>query len=156
MTGRPAPQWDELIESCRPVPPAEPNILKALLTIQQAVGHVPVAVVPRIAHALNVTEADVAGVLSYYPDLRTEPGGRHRVLVCLGEACLANRGHRVLRAVQEHLQIGVGETTKDGRCTLEQVSCVGNCAVSPSLVIDGDLYGRVAPEQVPAMLERCR
>lgn len=132
------------------------GILDVLVKLDEALGHVPPDSLPRVAQSLGVTEAQVAGVLSYYPDLHTQPRGRHVVRVCQGEACLANHGNRVLRALCKHLQADVGETTSDGRCTVETVYCVGNCAVSPSVVIDEDLYGRVTPDQVPALLERYR
>lgn len=132
------------------------SILDVLVKLDEALGHVPPDSLPRVAQSLGVTEAQVAGVLSYYPNLHIQPSGRHVVRVCLGEACLANHGDRVLRAMCKYLQADVGETTSDGRCTVETVYCVGNCGVSPSVVIDGDLYGRVTPDQVPALLERHR
>lgn len=146
----------ELIEACRPHPPARPNILKTLLTIQQAQGHVPLAAVPQIAQILGVTEADVAGVLSYYPDLRTVPPGRHVIRVCLGESCMANRCPAVFQAVQAHLARGAGGTSGAARFTLEKVYCMGNCALSPTVVVDEDVHGRVTPDRIPALLERYR
>ena len=130
------------------------SILDLLEKVEAAIGYVPLESIPRLAQSLGVSEAQVAGVLSYYPDLHTQPTGRHVVRVCLGEACLANHGNRVLQAMCKHLQTDVGETTSDGRCTVETVYCVGNCGVSPSVVIDEDLYGRVTPDRLPALLER--
>lgn len=132
------------------------SVLDLLQKVEAAIGYVPLESLPRLAQSLGVSEAQVAGVLSYYPDLHTQPSGRHVVRVCLGEACLANHGNRVLRAVCKHLQAATGETTSDGRCRVEAVYCVGNCGVSPSVVIDGALYGHVTPDQVPALLERYR
>lgn len=132
------------------------SILGLLQKVEAAVGYVPLESLPRLAQSLNVSDAQVAGVLSYYPDLHTRPTGRHVLRVCLGEACLANHGNRVLRSVCEHLRAGVGTTTPDGRFTIEKVYCVGNCGVSPSMVIGGDLHGRVTPDQIPALLERYR
>ncbi len=146
----------ELIHSCRPQPPAGPNLLKTLLTIQQAYGHVPNAAVQEVADALGVTEADVAGVLSYYPDLRTAPPGRHVVRVCMGESCMANHCPAVLRAVREYLGPGTGETASGARFTIEKVYCMGNCALSPTVVVDQDVYGRVDPLQIPSLMEPYR
>jgi len=130
-------------------------MLQALLTIQQAKGYVPVEDLPQMAHALGVTEADIAGVLSYYPDLRTAPPGRHVIRVCMGESCMANHCPAVFRAVEGYVRLKIGETTGSA-FTLEKVYCMGNCALSPTLVVDQDIYGRVAPAQVPALLERYR
>ena len=146
----------ELIESCRPEPPAPPNLLKTLLTIQRAVGHVPVAAIREVSQALDVTDADVAGVLSYYPDLRTEAPGRHVIRICMGESCMANHCPAVLRAVEAHLGDGAGQTASGARFTLEKVYCVGNCALSPTVVVDQDVYGRVEPTQIPFLLEHYR
>lgn len=130
-------------------------MLQALLTIQQANGYVPVEALPQIAHALTVTEADIAGVLSYYPDLRTSPPGRHVIRVCMGESCMANHCPAVFRVAQDYVRLKIGET-KGNAFTLEKVYCMGNCALSPTLVVDQDIYGRVEPAQVPALLERYR
>ena len=144
------------LESCRPVSPDKPNILKTLLAVQSALGHVPTSVIPKIAQVLGVTEAQVAGVLSYYSDLRTQSAGRHLIRVCMGESCTANHGGRVLCAIQEYVDVAVGDTTPEGRFTLEQMSCAGNCAVSPTVMIDEDLRGRVTPSDVPSLLKPCR
>ena len=143
----------EVLELCRPVPPAKPNILKTLLAVQSALGHVPTSAIPQIAQVLGVTDAQVAGVLSYYADLRTQSPGRHLIRVCMGESCTANHGGLVFRAIQEHMRVVVGATTPEGRFTVEQMSCAGNCAVSPTVMIDEDLRGRVAPSDVPSLLE---
>ena len=144
------------LESCRPVLPDKPNILKTLLAVQSALDHVPASAIPQIAQALGVTEAQVAGVLSYYSDLRTQSAGRHLIRVCMGESCMANHGRRVLRAIQDYVGVAVGDTMPEGRFTVEQMSCAGNCAVSPTVMIDEDLRGRVTPSDVPSLLKPCR
>ena len=133
-----------------------PNILKALLAVQSARGHVPTNVIPQIAQVLGVTEAQVAGVLSYYSDLRTQPSGRHLIRVCMGESCMANHGARVFRGLQEYVRVTVGDRTQADRFTVEQMSCAGNCAVSPTVMIDADLCGRVTPSGVLSLLEPYR
>ena len=153
MTTRRRLTLADALESCRPLPPAKPNILKTLLAVQSALGHVPANAVPQIAHTLGVTEAQVAGVLSYYSDLRTQSPGRHLIRVCMGESCMANHGGRVFRAIHDHVFVAVGETTPEGRFTVETMSCAGNCAVSPTVMIDEDLRGRVTPSDVPSLLE---
>lgn len=131
-----------------------PNILKSLLALQDQLGHVSTEMVPVVAKILGVTSAEVAGVLSYYPDLRMSAPGRHVIRVCMGESCYANGCGRVLRELQERLRADVHETTPGGRFTIEPMSCAGNCAVSPTVIIDRDLYGRVLPSQLERMLER--
>ena len=153
MTSRKKPGFSEALESCRPVLSAKPNILKTLLVVQSALGHVPTNAIPQIAQVLGVTDAQVAGVLSYYTDLRTQSPGRHLIRVCMGESCTANHGGRILRAIQDHVRVLVGHTSPEGRFTVETMSCAGNCAVSPTVMIGEDLRGRVAPSDVPTLLE---
>jgi NADH:ubiquinone oxidoreductase subunit E len=153
MTTRHKPNLAESLEPCRPVPPDKPNILKALLAVQSALGHVPTSAIPQIARVLGVTDAQVAGVLSYYSDLRIQPAGRHLIRVCMGESCMANHGGSVLRAIQAHVGVAVGDSTADGRFTVEPMSCAGNCAVSPTVMIDEDLRGRVTASDVPSLLK---
>lgn len=146
---------DLLTRAC-PAHGAPPNILRVLHAVHDLCGYIDPRVIPAIAHSQGVTEADVAGVLSYYPSLNTHPSGRHRIQVCLGESCLANRCDRVVEAIQSKLGIELGQTMSDGRFTLEPVSCVGNCAVSPSIRIDGELHGRVRPSDIAGFLDRYR
>ncbi|MBS0158541.1 MAG: NAD(P)H-dependent oxidoreductase subunit E [Nitrospira sp.] len=144
-------QMKDILDRVRSEPP---NILKALLALQEQFGAVPAERVPNIARELGATDAEVAGVLSYYPDLRTSAPGRHVIRVCMGESCYANGCGRVLRELQERLRADVHETTPRGRFTLDTMSCAGNCAVSPTVIIDRDLYGRVLPSQLEKILER--
>jgi NADH-quinone oxidoreductase subunit E len=153
MTTRHRLSLAEALEPCRPVPPDKPNILKTLLAVQSSLGYVPTSDLPQIAQVLGVTVAQVAGVLSYYSDLRTQPPSGHLIRVCMGESCMANHGVRVFRAIQDHMCVAVGGRTQAERFTVEQMSCAGNCAVSPTVMIDEDLCGRVKPSDVPSLLE---
>jgi NADH:ubiquinone oxidoreductase subunit E len=144
------PQLAAVLQHCATRPP---NVLDTLLAVQGKIGHVPPAALPEIARALDVTEADVAGVLSYYPELRTHPPGRHLIRVCTGESCVANHCGRLTEALAEELRVGMGATTPDGRFTLEKVYCVGNCAVGPSMMIDEDVHGRVSPGDIAELLK---
>ena len=153
MMTRHRPGLAEALESCRPVPPDKPNILRTLLAVQSALGHVPASEISQIAQVLGATDAQVVGVLSYYSDLRTQSAGRHLIRVCMGESCTANHGGRVLHAIQDHVRVVVGDTMPGGRFTVEKMSCAGKCAVSPTVMIDEDLRGRVTPSDVPSLLE---
>jgi NADH:ubiquinone oxidoreductase subunit E len=154
MTTQHGTRLAEAIETCRPVPPDKPNILKTLLAVQSALGHVPASGIPQIAQVLGVTDAQVAGVLSYYSDLRTQSPGRHLIRVCMGESCTANHGVRVLHAIQDHVRVAVGDRAQAERFTVEQMSCAGNCAVAPTVIVDDEVHGRVVPSQLAALLER--
>lgn len=138
------------------LPEEPPNVLQRLLAIQQKLGAVPADAVGQVASGLGVTAADVAGVLSFYPDLRARRPGRHVIRVCMGESCVANHCKRVMDALAEDLRIGLGATTPDGRFTFERVYCVGNCAVSPTVMVDEDVHGRVSPTDIPDLLNQYR
>ena len=138
-----------ILERCRTDPP---NVLDTLLAVQGMFNYVPSSALPAIAEALMVTEADVVGVLTYYPELRTHPPGRHLIRVCTGESCVANHCGRLTEALAEELRIGMGATTLDGRFTLGKIYCVGNCAVGPSVMIDEDVHGRVSPGDIASLL----
>jgi NADH:ubiquinone oxidoreductase subunit E len=139
-----------ILQQCRTDPP---NILDTLLAVQAKLGHVPAEAVPEVARVLEVTEADVSGVLSYYPELRTHQTGRHVIRVCTGESCVANHCGRLTEALAEELRVGMGATTPDGRFTLGKIYCIGNCAVGPSVMIDEDVHGRVTPGDVAELLK---
>jgi NADH:ubiquinone oxidoreductase subunit E len=144
------PPLAQVLERCATTPP---NILATLQKVQATLGYVPHSAVPEIAHALGVTDSDVAGVLSFYHDLRTEPPGKHTIRFCLGESCLAAGAEKSLAAIEKKLGCELGQTTKDKRFTLEKVYCLGNCALSPCAMIGEDVHGHVLPKSLADLLK---
>ncbi len=122
-------------------------LLPVLHGIQDALGHVPKDAVPMVAKSLNLSRAEVHGVVSFYHWYRTEKPGAHVIHLCRAEACQAVGGRALETHVKAKLGIDFHETTADGRYTLEPAYCLGNCAVGPSLLIDMQLKGRVTPER---------
>ncbi len=118
-------------------------LLEILHDLQHEVGSVPEAALPVLAKALNLSRAEVYGVVTFYHDFRREPAGRHIVKVCQAESCQAMGSRALAAAIQKSLKIGFGETTSDGAITLEKVYCLGNCALSPAMMVDDRLVGRV-------------
>lgn len=118
-------------------------LLPILHAIQHELGCVPAAVVKPVAHALNLSRAEVAGVISFYHDFRSEPAGRRLVKLCRAEACQAMGGEALAAHVKQRLGIDFHQSRDDGAVTLEPVYCLGNCACAPAITIDGRLYGRV-------------
>lgn len=127
-------------------------LLPMLHDVQERLGCVPPALVARIADVLNLSRAEVHGVLSFYPDFRDEPPGRHVVRVCRAEACQAVQGQRTEQHAKARLGVDYHGTTADGAFTLEPVYCLGNCAAGPSVMIDQALHGRVTPERLDELL----
>ena len=128
------------------------GLLPLLHAVQDTFGFISPDHVPAIARAMNLSRAEVHGVISFYHDFRTEPGGRHTLQICRAEACQA-MGSRTLEAhAKESLGIDYGGTTADGAITLEAVYCLGNCACSPSIRIDDSVHARVDPARLDALV----
>jgi len=117
--------------------------LPILHAIQAAFGFVPEAVEPMIADALNLSRAEVHGVVTFYHDFRRKPAGRHVLKLCRAEACQSMGADALATRAETALGIRFGETTADGRVTLEPIYCLGLCATAPSAMLDGRLVGRL-------------
>jgi formate dehydrogenase subunit gamma len=146
--------WDRtIVESIAHAFKDKPGALMPILRrIQDELGWVPRDSVPVLAEILNLTRAEVHGVLSFYHDFRHEPPGRNVVRVCRAESCQAMDGVALAEHVKHRLGCEFGATSADGAFTLEPVYCLGNCACSPAVVINGELFGRVTPERFDAVL----
>jgi formate dehydrogenase subunit gamma len=118
-------------------------LLPVLHDIQDRLGYVPEESLPWVAGALNLSRAEVHGVMSFYHDFRNSPAGRHKIQVCRAEACQSMGARELEQHAIKRLGIGFGETTGDGKITLEAVYCLGNCACAPSLRIGDQLHARV-------------
>jgi formate dehydrogenase subunit gamma len=130
----------------------EGPLLPILHAVQAEFGHVAHEHVARIAAALNLSRAEVHGVVSFYHYFRHEPRGRHVLQVCRAEACQAMQCEHTEQHVKRALGVDYGGTSADGMFTLEAVYCLGNCAAAPSVMVDEKLYGRATPERVDAIL----
>jgi formate dehydrogenase subunit gamma len=127
-------------------------LLPILHAIQDGLGHVPAEVVPTIAKALNLSRAEVHGVVSFYHHFRTERPGRHVLQMCRAEACQSMGADKLAAQARERLGIDFHETTADGGLTLEPVYCLGNCACSPAVMLDGEPHGRMTAERLEALI----
>jgi formate dehydrogenase subunit gamma len=128
------------------------GLLPLLHAIQNRLGFIPSDSVPTIAKALRLSRAEVHGVISFYHDFRSEAAGRHVLQICRAEACQA-MGSRELEAhARASLGVDFGGTTDDGAITLEPVYCLGNCACSPSVRLDDDIYARVDAARLDELL----
>ena len=127
-------------------------LMPVLHAVNERVGYIPAEAVPVIAHALNLSRAEVHGVISFYHDFRTQRPGRKIIRVCRAESCQAMGAVALANHIQARLGINFGQTSGNGDFTLEPVYCLGNCACSPALVIGDDLYGRVNPDRFDEIL----
>lgn len=134
----------------------EGPLLPILHAVQAAVGFVPREAIPVIADALNLTRAEVYGVVSFYHDFRDKPPGRRIVKLCRAEACQAMGANRMNAAVLHHFGIGWGETTPDGAVTVEAVYCLGLCSVAPAALVDDNPMGKLDAAHLIDGLENWR
>src|SRR3954468_24980633 len=121
----------------------EGPLLPILHGFMEAFGYVPEPAVPMLAEALNLSRAEVHGVVTFYHDFRREPAGRHVVKLCRAESCQAMGCERLAGHLEQKLGIAFGETTVDGQVTLEAIYCLGLCALSPAAIVDDRVVGRL-------------
>jgi formate dehydrogenase subunit gamma len=114
---------------------------------------VPAEVIPRIADRLNLTRAEVHGVVSFYHDFRDAPAGRVVVKLCRSEACKATGADALATVAEARTGVAMGETAADGSVTLEPVYCLGLCACGPAAMVDGDIVGRLDADRLDTMLK---
>lgn len=129
-------------------------LLPILHAVQADLGHIDAADVPVIADVLNQSVAEVHGVVTFYRDFRRTPGGRSTVRVCRAEACQAIGAEALAVHATQRLGVGFGQTTPDGAVTLDEVFCLGNCALGPAVQVDGRVHGRVSPARFDALVAR--
>ena len=134
----------------------EGPLLPILHGIQEEFGYVPQDTLPLIAKALNLSRAEVYGVMTFYHDYRDHPAGRHVLKLCRAEACQSMGGDQLAERVKRLLGIDFHQTTLDGSVTLEPVYCLGLCACAPAAMLDGELHGRLDDEGAEDLVREAR
>ena len=129
------------------------DLIPLLQEIQEAYGYVPPEVLQEVSRRTGIPTSRMYGVITFYSQFHLEPRGRHTVCACRGTACHVRGGQRVIEAAESYLGIADGETRDDLMFTLETVACLGACALSPVVVVDGTYSGKVTPERVEQMLQ---
>jgi formate dehydrogenase subunit gamma len=130
----------------------EGPLLPILHALNDVFGCVPEPAVPMVAEALNLSRAEVHGVVTFYHDFRDAPPGRHELKLCRAEACQAAGGEALVDRACAKLGIAVGATTPDQRLTLSPVYCLGLCALAPAAMLDGRVVGRLNLQRIDALL----
>jgi NADH:ubiquinone oxidoreductase subunit E len=131
----------------------EGSLMPALQDLQKEFGWLSPEILSQAAKALNIPPSKVYGVASFYTLFATEKKGRHIVRICENAPCHVLGAPAVIKALENALGISVGETTPDGEFTIELTSCLGVCGVGPVIDIDGEVYGNLTPQQIPAVLK---
>jgi len=134
----------------------EGPLLPILHEVQDQFGYVPQEALPVIADELNLSRAEVHGVVTFYHDYRNHPAGRHVLKLCRAEACQSMGGDALAERIKTLLGIDFHQTTPDGSVTLEPVYCLGLCACAPAAMLDGEVHGRVDDELATELIEEAR
>lgn len=132
----------------------EGSLIQILHMAQGINGYLPLELLQFIAQKLDMPLSEVYGVATFYSFFATKPRGEHTVRVCLGTACYVRGGKKIVEKVKEILGIGVGETTGDGKFTLEVMRCIGACGLAPAITINDQVYKQVNPDKLPAIIEK--
>jgi formate dehydrogenase subunit gamma len=132
------------------------SLLPILHDVQDELGHIPRTVVPEIAEALNLSRAEVHGVVTYYHHFRSEPAAKTVVQICRAEACQSMGAEALHAHAKLHLQCDAHGRSKDGSVTLEPAYCLGLCASSPAVMVDEELHARVTLKAFDALIAQAR
>lgn len=128
------------------------GLLPLLHAVQHELGYVPEEAIAPIASALNLSRAEIHGVVSFYPDFRRAAPGRHVLKICRAEACQAMQGEALAEHIKRRLGVDFNSTSSDGSVTLEAVYCLGNCACAPAVMWDDEVIGRASAARLDALL----
>ena len=132
------------------------KLIPILQEVQAAEGYLSEAAIVRIGQHLNLPASKIFGVATFYNQFRFQPKGRFHIMICRGTACHVKGSAKVLETLTRSLKIGPGQTTRDGRFSLEVVACMGACALSPALAINGEFHPKVSPSRIVKLLDHCR
>jgi NADH-quinone oxidoreductase subunit E len=144
----------KLIEAALAGPYSDSQLIAILHSLQERAGWLSTEQMNAVAQLLGVPTSRVTGVATFYHFFRLTKPGRHTIHICMGTACYVKGADRLVERVHNELGITFGETTKDGLFSLEVSRCLGTCGLAPVLVIDGDIFGQVTPDRIPALLEK--
>ena len=129
------------------------NLIQILNDVQETYGYIPENVQLEISKYLNVEMAEIYGVITFYARFTLKPKGKYNIAVCLGTACFVKGSEKVLERVKQKLGIDVGQTTPDGKFSIEATRCIGACGLAPVFTVNEEVYGKATPELVDKVLD---
>jgi NADH-quinone oxidoreductase E subunit len=147
-------QMAKLLEIIKKHKDEKGSLIPILHEAQQVYGYLPMEVQETIADELEIPLTEVYGVATFYSQFTLTPKGKYKIGVCLGTACYVRGAQKIIEKLSEELGIEVGETTEDGKYTLEATRCVGACGLAPVLMVNDDVYGRLVEDDISSILEK--
>ena len=132
------------------------NLIQILNEVQESYGYIPKQAQLDISEYLDIPMAEIYGVITFYSRFSLEPKGKYNVAVCLGTACYVKGSEKILDKLKEKLGIDVGQTTPDGKFSIESTRCIGACGLAPVFTINGEVYGKATPELLEKVIEELK
>ena len=133
--------------------PVKDNLIQMLNEVQEHYGYVPMDVQEKLSEFLKIPMAEVYGVVTFYSRFSLKPKGKYNISVCLGTACYVKGSQKIMDRLLERLKIGVGETTSDGKFSIEETRCVGACGLAPVFTVNGEVYGKATVQKLDQVLD---
>ncbi|MCX8074587.1 MAG: NADH-quinone oxidoreductase subunit NuoE [Clostridia bacterium] len=130
------------------------GIISALHEVQDLYGYIPESVQKYLSSNLDISMSEIYGIITFYSRFSLMPKGKYNVQVCMGTACYVKGAEAVLKEFKEKLKINEGEVTSDGKFSIEAVRCIGACGLAPAIVVNSDVYGKVAPDKVDEIISK--
>ena len=147
-------QKDEFIEQLKSeYKPIKDNLIQMLNEIQEHYGYIPVEAQKELSEFLSIPMAEIYGVITFYSRFSLKPKGKYNISVCLGTACFVKGSQKIMDRLLERLKIQPGETTKDGKFSIEETRCVGACGLAPVFTVNGEVYGKATVQKLDQVLD---
>ena len=145
---------DEFLTNlCEKYQPIKDNLIQMLNEVQEHYGYIPMKAQKELSEYLNVAMAEIYGVITFYSRFTLKPKGKYNVAVCLGTACFVKGSEKLLDTAKEALKIKEGETTEDGKFSLEATRCIGACGLAPVFTVNDEVYGKATPDLMKKVIE---
>lgn len=132
---------------------AKDNLIPILNEVQVKYGYIPKTAQVEISEYLKIPMAEIYGVITFYSRFTLEPKGKYTISVCLGTACFVNGSEKIMERLKERLNIEEGQTTKDGKFSIDSTRCVGACGIAPVFTVNGEVYGRATVKKIDEVLD---
>ena len=129
------------------------NLIRVLNDAQEIYGYLPIEVQEEISRQMNISMAEIYGVITFYSRFTLKPKGKYNIAICLGTACFVKGSEKLLDTAKEALKIKEGETTEDGKFSLEATRCIGACGLAPVFTVNDEVYGKATPELMKKVIQ---
>lgn len=142
---------EKLFEEYKPI---KDNLIQMLNEVQEHYGYIPMHAQKELSEFLKVPMAEIYGVVTFYSRFSLKPKGKYNIAVCLGTACFVKGSQKIMDRLKDRLKIEPGETTKDGKFSIEETRCVGACGLAPVFTVNGEVYGKATVQKLDQVLDK--